>query len=37
MRPTEEILEDMDPAEVGRGCLLPTGDAIREEGEDDDE
>ena len=28
-RPTDDELEDMESAEVGRvGCLLPTGDAI---------
>jgi len=37
-RPTEEIIEEIDASEVGaHGCLLPTGDAVPEEGEDDEE
>lgn len=33
-RPTEDILDDIDPAETGsHGCLFPTGDACDEGGE----
>lgn len=36
-QPTEEILDDMDPAETGaHGCLLPSPD-VTEDAEADDE
>lgn len=36
-RPTDEVLEDAENADVGlKGCLLPTGDAEIEEGGEDD-
>ncbi len=37
-RPTEDILDDMDAAEVGaHGCLFPTGDAGEGFGGDSDD
>ena len=38
-RPTEDIIEDMDPSEIGcHGCLIPSDDvtAAAEEGEADE-